>query len=319
MGSEGEKMFVLGFDIGGTKCTVSVGKIKQQQPEIVERRSFATPSDQKEALRNMLEIAENFCGQYEITSAGISAGGPMDAEKGIFMNPPNLPGWNGISWTAAIQEKLGIPTAMENDANACALAEWLWGAGKGCQSMAFLTFGTGLGAGLILDGKLYRGACGNAGEIGHWRLSQEGPCGYGKIGSFEGFCSGGGIKQIGETIALRERQIGDPCGFDNGTITAKSVCEAASQGDPAALECIRISAEKLGKGLALLIDILNPERIVIGSIYARQEALFREEMMCVLREETLADSLASCRIVPAELGDRVGDFAALAVAYKGIA
>ena len=99
-----------------------------------------------------------------------------------------------LAWTERIAEALGAPAFMENDANACALAEWRWGAGQGCRSMAFLTFGTGLGAGLILDGRLYRGACGMAGELGHWRLSDYGPTGYGKEGSFEGFCSGGGIR-----------------------------------------------------------------------------------------------------------------------------
>ena len=166
------------------------------------------------------------------------------------------------------------PPFMENDANACALAEWRWGAGQGCRSMAFLTFGTGLGAGLILDGRLYRGACGMAGELGHWRLSDYGPTGYGKEGSFEGFCSGGGIRQLAETLAaLRERQKGAPVSMGPGPLTARVVAQAAGKGDPLALEVLDHVARQLGRGLALLVDLLNPECIVIGSVYARCEGL----------------------------------------------
>ena len=206
---------------------------------------------------------------------------------------------------------------MENDANACALAEWRWGAGQGCRSMAFLTFGTGLGAGLILDGRLYRGACGMAGELGHWRLSDYGPTGYGKEGSFEGFCSGGGIRQLAETLALRERQKGAPVHMGPGPLTARVVAQAAGKGDPLALEVLDHVARQLGRGLALLVDLLNPECIVIGSVYARCEGLLRGGMLRALEREALPASLAACRILPAALGDRIGDFAALAIAMAG--
>ena len=183
--------------------------------------------------------------------------------------------------------------------------------------MAFLTFGTGLGAGLILDGRLYRGACGMAGELGHWRLSDYGPTGYGKEGSFEGFCSGGGIRQLAETLALRERQKGAPVFMGPGPLTARAVAEAAGQGDPLALETLEHVARQLGRGLALLLDLLNPERIVIGSIYARCEGLLRDGMLRALEREALPVSLAACRILPAALGDRIGDYAALAIAMAG--
>ena len=183
--------------------------------------------------------------------------------------------------------------------------------------MAFLTFGTGLGAGLILDGRLYRGACGMAGELGHWRLSDYGPTGYGKEGSFEGFCSGGGICQLAETLVLRERQKGAPVSMGTVPLTARSVAEAAGRGDPLALEVLDHVAHQLGRGLALLVDLLNPERIVIGSVYARCEELLRDGMLHVLAQEALPASLAACRILPAALGEHIGDCAALAIAMAG--
>ena len=143
--------------------------------------------------------------------------------------------------------------------------------------MIFLTFGTGLGAGLILNGALYSGTCDLSGEVGHIRLAPFGPVGFGKCGSFEGFCSGGGIAELGKTIARREIQSGRKTAFcgsldELGEITAEKIANCAKNGDKLAIEVYEISGEKLGEGLALLIDILNPEKIVIGSAFANDVA-----------------------------------------------
>lgn len=118
---------------------------------------------------------------------GISCGGPLNSTAGIIEGPPNLPGWNNVKIADILTSHYGVFASLQNDANACAVAEWKFGAGKGAQNMIFLTFGTGLGAGLILNGRLYSGTNDNAGEIGHIRLEEFGPSGYGKSGSFEGF------------------------------------------------------------------------------------------------------------------------------------
>lgn len=168
---------------------------------------------------------------------------------------------------------------IQNDANACAMAEWKYGAGKGTDNMIFLTFGTGLGAGLILDGKLYSGTNGMAGEVGHIRLSEEGPVGFGKEGSFEGFCSGGGIKKLCELMA-KEAEQKETLEVMTG-ITAADVFRKATEGNPFALSVVERCAKYLGRGLAILVDILNPERIVIGSIFVRGEHLLREKMQVI--------------------------------------
>jgi glucokinase len=257
-----------------------------------------------------------------VSSIGISCGGPLDSKTGIIYSPPNLPGWDEIPIVRLFSQKYGIPVSIQNDANACALAEWLMGAGRGTTNMVFLTFGTGMGGGLILNGRLYSGTNDLGGEVGHIRLARTGPVGFGKAGSFEGFCSGGGIAQLAKSVVtekLNGNKTVDFCPSSEmvSEIDTKMVAEAAQLGDPVAVEILRISAEYLGQGLAILIDVLNPECIVIGSIYARNELLFKPILEAVLLKEAIPSALEVCKIVPAELGESIGDFAALCVAvYK---
>lgn len=250
---------------------------------------------------------------------GISCGGPLDAQKGVILSPPNLPGWDHIEITKCLEAHYGAKAQLQNDANACALAEWKFGAGIGCDNMIFLTFGTGLGAGLILNGKLYEGTNGNAGEVGHIRLAERGPIGYQKHGSFEGFCSGGGIARLGYTKTKNAIKKGHrPLYFSDGMsekdITAKAIAHAAEQGDSTALEVYRISGKYLGRGLSVLIDILNPEKIVIGSIFTRSRKLLIDAMQKEIDAEALPISRGCCQIVGARLGEALGDYAAIATA-----
>ena len=252
---------------------------------------------------------------------GVSCGGPLDPKHGIIQRPPNLPLWDDTPIVQWLEDRYHAPARIQNDADACALAEWKLGAGRGTRNMIFLTCGTGLGAGLILNGQLYRGSSYMAGEVGHVRLSKEGPAGYGTEGSFEGFCRGGGIAQLGYTMGLSQYQRGIcPSYFSPeqpmGGATAKAVARAAGEGDAAAREVYRKSGRYLGLGLSVLIDILNPECIVLGSIFARSEELLRPEMEKALEEEALPAALAVCRIVPSELGESLGDYAALITAAE---
>ena len=305
----------IGIDIGGTKSAVVYA---DDSGAVVKKIKFPTTTCE-ETLKNIFEaVAE----MGECRAIGISCGGPLDEQRGIILSPPNLPDWDEVHITDMLTERFGVPARICNDANACALAEWRFGAGRGTKNMVFLTFGTGLGAGLILDGRLYSGTNGNAGEVGHVRLEKDGPVGYGKAGSFEGFCSGGGIARLGKQAAARALAEGRAMSFCKNAdeiegIDTKLLAEAANSGDEVALEVFRESGRRLGMGLSMIIDILNPEVIVIGSVFARSGHLLRAEMEKVIDTEALAPSAAVCRIAPAELGDEIGDFAAVAVAMGG--
>lgn len=310
--------YYLGFDIGGTKCAVVIGEKSGNNVIKKDKIRFDTVSSRgwRAVVADLISSAHELIERNEIESsdiiaAGVSCGGPLDSEKGIIMCPPNLPDWDNVPLADMISEEFGFPCKVCNDADACALAEWQFGAGRGCNDMIFLTFGTGMGAGLILGGRLYSGSCGLAGEVGHIRLDSDGPVGYGKAGSFEGFCSGAGI------AAMSKKMLS----IYNGTttipqddVTAKSVAIAANGGDKLANAIYRRCAEKLGLGVSILIDILNPERIVIGSIYERSNHLLSETMNEVISREALSLSAKQCEVVPAMLGDEIGDYAALGVA-----
>ena len=310
---------MIGFDIGGTKCAVCIGEVANGELVIKDKRIIQTDHSISpyEMLDRMCDLAEEMTDKIDVI--GISCGGPLDSKKGIIMSPPNLPGWDDVKVVDYLKKKYNVNVYLENDANACAVAEWKYGAGKGSENMVFMTFGTGLGAGLILDGKLYRGANDMAGGAGHIRLNTFGPVGYGKAGSFEGFCSGGGIAQLGKMYAREKLQMGNSVSFcgsvsELDSITAKSIAECAYKGEQDAMEIYETCGKMLGKGLSILIDILNPERIVLGSIFQRSERLLRTAMQKVLEKECLGYSLKACKVVPAELGDNIGDYAALAVA-----
>ena len=314
-------MKVLGIDIGGTKCAVILGEFADNRMQILKKSVCATDHtvSPNEMIMRLCSMADKLTDNTEIDAIGISCGGPLDSQKGIILSPPNLPGWDYVPICEIIKQRYKVDVKLQNDANACAVAEWKFGAGKGSSNMVFLTFGTGLGAGLILNGQLYSGTNGNAGEVGHIRLSDNGPVGYGKSGSFEGFCSGGGLAQLGYSMALESIQTGkiplycNDCA-DISKIDAKSIALAANAGDTTALKVFEFCGRYLGKGISMLIDILNPEKIVIGSIYARQEQLLVKYMQQSINEEALSASAACCCVVPAALGEQIGDYAALGVA-----
>jgi glucokinase len=323
---------LIGLDIGGTKCAVILGQlddgggIKVLDKAVYITADFAGPDKMLPQLKSGISqlLSQNQLSPAEISSIGISCGGPLDSKRGVVLSPPNLPGWDDVHIVEYFNQQFSIPTAVQNDANACALAEWKFGAGRGTQNMIFLTFGTGLGAGLILDGRLYSGTNDNAGEVGHIRLDNFGPVGYGKAGSFEGFCSGGGIAQMARLKAMEKLQMGEKVSFCKGlkdlqSITAQIVAEAANNEDALAKEIFDICGTYMGRGLSVLIDILNPECIVIGSIFVRAGHLLIPSLEKALQSEALPLARKVCRIVPAELDEQIGDIASLSVAANLIA
>ena len=316
------KTNIIGVDVGGTKCAVTYGQKEGFELHIREKIRFAT-TDVDETIANIVRAVDDVMRKNGLTAGntaaiGVSCGGPLDSRTGVVMSPPNLPGWDNIPIVKLLGDRFGIRTGIHNDANACALAEWKFGAGIGARNMAFLTFGTGLGAGLILDGKLYAGTNDNAGELGHIRLSDFGPVGYGKCGSFEGFASGGGIAQLARFKVSEKHQMGQrvswcaPGQLDE--ITARDVADAAAAGGELALVIYRSSATYLGRGLAIVIDLINPEVIVIGGIYTRNREMMEPFVLREIEREALSHARRVCSIRPAALGEQIGDYAALSVA-----
>ena len=297
----------IGLDIGGTKCAISTGECEDGAIKILSREEFPTA---RLSWQQVLEefacrieriVSSNSNSDLQLSAIGISCGGPLDSKRGVIMSPPNLPGWDNVPVVDFFKERFGVPVSVQNDANACALAEYLYGSGRGAKNMVFMTFGTGLGAGIVIDGKLYSGANDNAGEIGHIRLAPTGPVGYNKEGSAEGFCSGAGIARLAK---IRK-------GLD---LTTKEIFARVRAGDPDCTEVFRESAEKLAAILAFTIDILNPEVIALGGVFMRNADLFMPIVDPILNREALPLARKVCRIVPAELGENIGDYAALAVA-----
>ncbi|MBQ8885167.1 MAG: ROK family protein [Clostridia bacterium] len=318
---------LAGFDIGGTKCAVTLGEKTQDGLCVLSRNEFPTKGAPSKVIEDMVALLKDSLTQIgktekDVEAVGISCGGPLDGARGVVLSPPNLIGWDEIYVVKEVEKALGVPAFLCNDADAGALAEWQYGAGKGCKHMVFLTFGTGLGAGLILNGALYTGASNFAGELGHIRLEKHGPVGYGKSGSFEGFCSGAGIAQLAKTRALEALQQGNPPSFapdaqsiDN--ITAKSVALAAQQGDALALAVYEEVGENFGRICAVLADLLNPERIIAGGVFMRSHKLMEKAMRRALEREALKGT-ASVEILPAALGEKIGDYAALSIAAYGL-
>ena len=237
------------------------GEGGRRQVDFLERYEMKTLGDWKKVLDELSENALMIAKKYGLTTGteggklcylwGISCGGPLSPDRKWILSPPNLQGWDQVPVVEYLEEKLGIPVKMENDADAGALAEWKFGAGKGCQNMIFLTFGTGLGSGLILNGQLYRGSTGMAGEAGHIRMENEGTKDM-KVGSWK---------------VLLWRGISRLAGYFGTEGSAKELAERLRRDERALAVYARCGAV-FGRGLAILIDLLNPEKIVAGSVYA---------------------------------------------------
>ncbi len=313
----------IGVDIGGTKTAVV---LCSEPSAILKRVAFPTlpehgPEHALTLIRQTIHqiIQTHQLRPEQIGAIGISCGGPLDRKRGVIQSPPNLSTWNDVPIVDMLQAEFGVYCRLENDANAGAVAEHRYGAGQGIQNMIFLTMGTGLGAGLIIEGRLYRGASDMAGDIGHVRLTPSGPVGYNKAGSAEGWASGGGIARAATQRVTAAMENGEATALvaqlaTNRILTAKDVADAARQGDELARQIISSTGTRLGEALAILVDLLNPELIVIGGIAMRMGESLLEPARVAMKREALPAAAQACRIVPAALGERIGDIAAACVA-----
>ncbi len=261
---------VVAIDLGGTKIRSIVvdadGQIHgEDRRETLAERGEAVVIDRMVASVHEA-IAASGIPFSSLVAIGVTAPGPVDFERGILYQPPNLPGWDAVPLGRMLQERIGLPAFLENDANAAAFGEWRYGAGQGARHMLYLTISTGVGGGLILDGRLYRGADGSAGELGHIAVDDAGPlhtCG--QHGCLEVMASGTAIGRMAREAveAGRSKALADLAATVH-ELSAIEVDKAADAGDPVALEILGTASHYLGVGFANYLNIFNPEVIVIG-------------------------------------------------------
>ena len=311
---------VVGVDIGGTKLATVVadkdGNILQKVRKPTE--SEKGPHHAVRLLLNMvdevIDLAELRRG--DISGIGVSCGGPLDTQTGIIYSPPNLPGWDALPLKEMIESEFDIPTVIENDANASALAEARFGGGRGYDYVLYMTMSTGIGGGIVANGEIYHGANDSAGEVGHQILLPDGPlCGCGKYGCLEALCSGPSIARRAQE-AVANQPYTRILALANGqidSVRSEHVLQAARDGDALAIALVEETAYYMGWGIANLVNILNPQIVLLGTIAVAAGDLLLDPIRRTVAEMAMQRPLESVKIMPAELGDSIGDLAAISL------
>jgi glucokinase len=301
---------VLALDIGGTKLAAGVVDATGRVLSFVVDPTLADEGPER-GLERLFDlgrtaVADSGLGWAEIAAVGIGCGGPLDASRGVLIAPPHLPGWRDVPVTALAERAYGLPVALENDATAAAAGEHRWGAGAGTRNMIYLTISTGVGGGIVIDGRLYRGASGNGGELGHVTIDCDGRrCnGCGRKGCLEAYVSG-------TSIAERAQEAG------MGDVTAAQVSAAARAGDPVATEVWDATVDALACGLTSIVNLFEPELVVLGGGVVSGTG---EQLLGPVRERVRNESMKpageAAQIVQSALGDHVGVVGAAAIGYE---
>ncbi|HEV8454697.1 MAG TPA: ROK family protein [Gemmatimonadales bacterium] len=314
--------FVLGIDIGGTNLVV--GSVAEDGSALHALGSEPTHAEagQSDVLDRLITLAKRAIDQTrrevpgaEIIGIGVGAPGPLDTKSGIVLLTPNL-GWVNLPLRRIIHERLSLPAALDNDANCAVLGEWWMGAARGTKIAIGITIGTGIGGGLIINGKLFHGASDCAGEIGHTTIDTEGRrCKCGNYGCLEAYASGPNIalRACEEIQAGAVSRLASYVGGDLRKITAQTVYQAAHDGDDLALEVVNDTAKFLGAAIANLVNVFNPEVVVIcGGVTLAGDHLFVPLRREVARR-AFKPAVSVCRIVPCELTGTAGVYGAAKV------
>jgi glucokinase len=315
-------MNILGIDIGGTKTSICIGNPDGTIHVSQRMRSFPERGFE-DYVQRMTALAHEVLDQHgitldEIDAIGISAPGPLSTAKGELLCAPNMEGWINVPILQATREALKRPVYMNNDANACAIAEWYYGGSKGCENLVYLTMSTGLGAGIIANGQILQGACDLAGEVGYHVLDIDGPespCGH--RGSFEAFCGGKNMADrlreqiINEKI---ETDILKNANSDPEQINFQAFVQAVQSGDAYACREWETYIERLAQGIGNLIMILNPEAIILGTIAIHTGDFLLKPLHDAIAKYVLPQALEACTIAPSQLGGKIADLSAIAVA-----
>jgi glucokinase len=309
-----------GIDIGGTKVVAVLageGGEVLREVRLEDWRLGSWERDLAVLADAVVQLADDaHLALTDIASLGVSVAGPLDPISGVVLDPPNLAGWRNVPLRSFLEEGLGVPVRVENDANAGALAEWRFGAGRGTHNLVFLTMSTGVGGGLILEDRLYRGARFQAGEIGHMPVVPDGrQCACGLRGCLEAYTGGAALAarlredaERGEAEGIRELAGGDP-----EAMTPRTWVEAIRRQDPYALALRDEYADHLSRGIAILVMTLDLERVVLGTIVQNNPDLFLAPLREQLRERVWS-SHREAEVRAGELGLRLPAYAALCVA-----
>jgi glucokinase len=309
---------LVGIDIGGTECSVSVAA-RPDEPLVTQEVATphgGSPADFYASLVDIgVQLIHEASGDgFRVRGVGVVCGGPVSEEEGLVLGPPNLPGWDRVDVFTPVTDRIARDVRLVNDANASAIAEWQVGAAVGLENIVFLTFGTGMGAGIVLNGRLFRGTRGEAGEVGRMRMSREVPLLGRTDGTFEEFCSGGGIARMAARLV-------ECAGVDPALLyspiadrSTRGVFAAARAGRAHAVDLVRFVGGTLADGLRTIVEFLDPEMIVLGSVYSRSRDLLEPLLRVEFGVPAGVVRLGAARIVPAGLGEQLGSVASLLVA-----
>lgn len=312
--------YALGVDIGGTKTSLTLGN---SSGRIVSKETLPTLTGAK-ARHGIEQIAEGL-GRLgarvgparKILGVGVGVPGPMNPHTGVVERSPHLKGWQGFPLKSFLRKRLRLPIYLTNDANAAAVGEKMFGGGRHVENFVYLTLSTGIGGGIVFGGKLLTGATFGAGEVGHTIIVAGGDrCGCGQKGCLEAYASGTAIAHFVQKEIKRGRKSKiRRLVRTNRRITAEIVALAAAEGDALALESFRRAGFFLGVGLANLINLLNPEKLILGGSVMKSSRLLWKSMMASVRRHAWSSLFRGCQIEKTGLGDRVGDLGALALVF----
>ena len=310
---------VAGIDIGGTKIAVALaapgGRVisSTRFRTRVEAGPHAVLEDAVAEIKRMLGAAGT-----KLTAIGVGCGGPLDRQKGLILSPPNLPGWDEFPIMSLLEERLGAPVRLDNDANAAALGERAYGAGRGLDDLVYNTISTGIGGGLIVGGKIVHGVGDGAGEVGHMTVLPDGPpCGCGARGCLEAICSGTSIaRRAREKLRAGASSSLSSLGAD--AVTARAVAEAARNGDPLATEVWEETVHYLAVGVGNLFNVLAPEAVILGGgVSTAGEQLF-EPLRRSVRGRVKMLPAEKISVVQAALGGDSGIYGALILGQSAL-
>ncbi|MGP3969873.1 ROK family protein [Streptomyces sp. 6N223] len=314
---------VLALDIGGTKLAAGVVRADGEALAFAVAPTLVQDGPDA-ALKRLLDLGRVVLSRTgtapgELLGVGVGCGGPLNAQSGVLIAPPHLPGWVNVPIVELVRDTFGRPAVLDNDGTAGAAGEWRFGAGHGSRSLLYLTVSTGIGGGAVLDGRTFRGAAGNGGEPGHVLVRSGGrPCvSCGRRGCLEAYASGTSIAERAREAVADARAAGrDTVLGGCDPLTAADVSAAARRGDPVAVAVWEETVAALGSGLTTLVNVFEPEVVVLGGGVTRAGEQLLGPVRRMVAEQAMGPAAAAARLTLASGGDRAGVLGAAAVAFE---